>query len=497
MNRRFDAREPFLGRGFVKVAAISHPRITPALGVGSSRHRPGNHGSSPSDAVLLLQVFALAVMVFPSDTVITSIGAAGYPASLVGLFIFLVFSATVLLGLHDPTRHRHPIKAVLCVLWLSVLGSYILMDRGVLTGTQQTGADRVLLQLAVVTGVALVAAEWLRSLSDVRRVLRALAWGGAFCGVVAALQFSLSLDLAQYLRDLPGFTVNHDNPALLNRGTFNRVTGTAITPIELGVVAGMLIPVAIYVGLYDRDKSALKRWAPVALSALGVATSVSRSAIISVVVAFAVLVVLMPPVPRLVALCVVPFGVAGAFMSAHGLIGTLASFFSAGTSDSSIAWRVHDYSLVERLWREAPWFGHGGGTYIPDNPLNIFDNQYLHTTVELGVVGVLALIVFLVLPSIAALMARGRSRNPELRLLCAALAGPALAAGVCSFTFDSLSFPMFVNVYALVIGLIGTCCRLAVAEGVPATDSHQLAPALPSLIKFRPRAASWRWRMES
>jgi hypothetical protein len=46
-------------------------------------------------------------------------------------------------------------------------------------------------------------------------------------------------------------------------------------------------------------------------------------------------------------------------------------------------------------------------------------------------------------------------------LLCAALAGATLAAGVCSLTFDSLSFPMFSNVYALVIGLIGACWRIA------------------------------------
>ena len=36
--------------------------------------------SSRSQAVLMLQVFALAVMVIPSDTVIGAIGAGGYPA---------------------------------------------------------------------------------------------------------------------------------------------------------------------------------------------------------------------------------------------------------------------------------------------------------------------------------------------------------------------------------------------------------------------------------
>jgi O-antigen ligase len=223
---------------------------------------------------------------------------------------------------------------------------------------------------------------------------------------------------------------------------------------------------------------------------------VSRSAIIAVVVAFGVLLVLMPPVPRLAALCAVPFVVAGAFMSAPGLIGTLASLFTAGTDDPSIAFRVNDYPLAERVWQEAPWFGHGGGTWMPVDSLNIFDNQFLSTAVELGLVGVVALSVFLVVPAIAALIARRRSASPELRLLCAALAGAGFAAPLCSVTFDSLSFPMFVNVYALVIGLIGACWRLAVAEEAPATGSLRTPAAISTLTEIRPPRPAWPGRAE-
>ena len=101
------------------------------------------------------------------------------------------------------------------------------------------------MRMAVITGVALVAAECLTSLRDVRRVLRALVWGGAFCGFVAALQFWISLDITPYLRMLPGFTINFDNPAIVARSGLSRVAGTSITAIELGVVAGMLLPLAI------------------------------------------------------------------------------------------------------------------------------------------------------------------------------------------------------------------------------------------------------------
>ena len=100
----------------------------------------------------------------------------------------------------------------------------------------------------------------------------------------------------------------------------------------------------------------------------------------------------------------------------------------------------------------------------------IFDNQYLTTAVELGLVGVAALVFFLLWPAIAALVARKRTADPELRDLAAALAGAALAALVCSATFDSLSFPMFVNVQALVLGLIGAVWLVVDRERKTAED---------------------------
>jgi hypothetical protein len=408
----------------------------------------------------------------------------------VGVAVFGIFISTVLLGFHDPTRRRHPLQVMLALIWVSWLASYIVMDRAQLTGIQIAAADRKLIQLAVISGVVLVAAEWLRSLDDVMRVVRVLCWGGAVSGFVSVLQFWLSFDLSQYLREIPGFVVNHANPAIWARGSLNRVQGTGITPIEFGVVMGMLTPLAVWLGLHDRDKSNFKRWAPLGLIVLGVATSVSRSAILSVVVAFAVLVVLLPPIPRLAALCVVPVAVAGLFVSAHGLMGTFASFFSASktANDDSIYYRTHDYPVAEQEWQEAPVFGHGPGTWIPAQPIDIFDNEYLNSLVELGLLGVIALLAFVLVPAIVALTARRRSTDPELRLLCAALAGAGFAAAAGSVTFDSMSFPLFVNVYALLVGLAGACWHLARSEPGRATGRFPSAEVVPAHVEFpRPR----------
>ena len=278
------------------------------------------------------------------------------------------------------------------------------------------------------------------------------------------LQFKFHRDITPYLLHLlPGFSVNASaaaNAALSTRGAFSRVSGTAIDPIELGVVAGMLLPLVIWLAMYDTGRSKIARWLPVVFIAVAVPASVSRSAILAAGIAVGVFVIALPPMARVRMFGGIALAVAAVFLTAHGLISTLKYFFLAGTADSSIAHRVNNYVYVEQQVRMAPWFGQGGGTYIPASGLNILDNQYLTTAIELGLVGLAVLAFFFIWPALAALTARRRTDNPELRDLCAALAGAALAAVACSGTFDSLSFPMFVNVQALVLGLIGAAWLL-------------------------------------
>jgi O-antigen ligase len=424
--------------------------------------RASRRVAARSHAVILLQVFAVTVMVFPSDAVIKAVGGGGYVAALVAYCIFMAWTAATLFGIHNPLVHRYPVRFALCTLWLVSLASYALLDRSKLSVIQQTGAERWLMQLAGISGVILVAAECLRCVEDVRRVLRALTWGGAFVGIVAALQFWLRMDITPYLRKLPGFTLNNavGFVGIGSRGGLNRVPGTAIDPIELGVVAGMLLPLAVYLAMHDVERSKFQRWLPVFCIALAIPTSVSRSAILASGTALGVLIASLPPARRLLGIASVLLAVVGIFVTAHGLIGTLRQFFLAGTADNSIAHRVNNYPYVEQLVRQSPWFGHGGGTYAADE-VHILDNQYLTTAAELGLLGVAALIFFLIWPFLTALAARGRTADPGLRDLCAALAGAELAATLCSGTFDSLSFPMFVNVQALVVGLIGAVWLLA------------------------------------
>ena len=327
----------------------------------------------PSHAVRILQVYSVALMVFPSNYDLKVIGAGGYVAALVSYAALALWVAGTLLGHHDAFAYRYPVRVTLACMWAVTIASYVLMHRASMTSEQLLAANRWLMQLAGMSGVVLVAAEGLRTLEDVRRVLRALTWGGAFCGIVAALQFVAGIDLTQYLV-LPGFSHNAAasvTTTIVQRGSLNRVFGTATDPIELGVSAGMLLALALYLLMYDTSRAKWKRVIPVLCIALSVGASVSRSAVIAAAASVGVLIVLLPPVRRLKALVMVPLALGVVLIAVPTLVSTLTSFFLAGTSDPSIAHRTNNYPYVEQLVSQNPWLGPGPNTVISTNCMSL------------------------------------------------------------------------------------------------------------------------------
>jgi O-antigen ligase len=217
----------------------------------------------------------------------------------------------------------------------------------------------------------------------------------------------------------------------------------------------MLLPIVLAWAMHDDGWRKTWRWLCVALVAMGIPISVSRSALVSVGVSLTLFIVMLPVRPRLVALALIPVPVVAVFMLTPGYIRTLGQFIGMGTTDPSVTARTQDYPLAESLVREHPWFGMGGGTYLPANILDIFDNQILTSVVELGLVGLAALVILLVTGVITPLVARSRSTDPGLRSLAGALTGSAAAAAACTMTFDEFAFPTAQGLYCLVLGLAG------------------------------------------
>jgi O-antigen ligase len=437
-----------------------------ALGIDTPLVRVAE--KSPS-AVRILQVFSVVLMVVPGYYVVAAVGADGSAAALISYFMFVVWIAATFFGHHNPFAYNYKIRISLAWMWIVSLGSYLLMDRTLLSSIQRAAADRWLMQLLGMTGIVVMAAEGLRAIEDIRRVLRALTWGGAFCGIVAALQFKARINLAHYLK-LPGFKLNSSistTAVIVHRGAENRVPGTATDPIELGVVAGMVLALAVYLMMHDTSQPKWKRIIPVPCITAAIAASVSRSGLLAATIGSGVLIISLPPARRLKGLAAVPVALAVAFVGSRGLLGTFRNYLLTATSDPSITHRTNNYPYVEQLVRQAPWLGQGGGTYIPSttaSSVHILDNQYLTMAIELGLLGMVALFFYLSWPAIVAFGARRRTANPELRDLCAALAGADLAAMICSATFDGFSFPVFFNLEALIAGLIGAAWMIANKE---------------------------------
>jgi O-antigen ligase len=323
-------------------------------------------------------------------------------------------------------------------------------------------SDIYVVSLIAFSGIALYAAEGIRRMADLLRIIRTFVAGAAVMCLIAILQARLNFDATDYIAKLPFLTTYGEEAGLVSRGSFGRPAGTASHPIEFGVVTGLALAFAIYLSLHDRAWPKLGRWSAVALIGLGIPVAVSRSAI---VVAVAVLAAFFATATRQARARVLPVFFAmivAVFLVFPGMLGTLTRLFAAGRSDSSIADRVRDYAFVEAQVESSLWLGHGPGSLPPE--VRILDNQYLLSLVEIGLVGVLAL--FVLFGAIWMLGRGGRRRFVDEgdRLLGQMLAAGGLGIILAAFTYDGLSFPMFKASIALFLGLAGRYWTLAREE---------------------------------
>lgn len=419
------------------------------------RRRPHPVGGS-----LLLRLQAATLLAFPAYLVVPPFGAVGSLAQLMALGLMLGWTIALLLGQVRLGDTRHPGRAAL-LGWLIVSClSYASLFAGLSGPSEAAGraaADRWLMLVFAGAGVTMAVTQGLRTQADVRRFVGWLMGGSSVCGMVALIQFFGGIDPLTWLEQaLPVLENNGSATTFQPREALVRVAGTTLHPIELGVVSGMVLPLAVWWGLYTRRHHPVLRWLPAFLALSGCLFSLSRSGLLALVAAAVVLLPTLPTIARRWAVLIVPAVLAGVFLMVPGMISTQLGAATAGTSDPSIVWRTNDYPLAWDRWQEQPVLGHGPGTWMPSNAMDLFDNQYLFTAVTLGAAGVVAMIGYLLVPAVAALHAARRTSDPELRMLGGSVAAALLVATVSSATFDSMSFPTFALITPVFVGLSGT-----------------------------------------
>jgi O-antigen ligase len=243
------------------------------------------------------------------------------------------------------------------------------------------------------------------------------------------------------------------------RSSFHRPAGTARHPIELGAALAMVLPIALHFAFSAEGSDRVWRWVCVGLLGLAIPMSLSRTAILGVIVVTIVLLPTWPPVRQRAALVIGGAWATTMWLAIPGLVGTLRNLFTNAGTDPSVTDRTARYARIGGLLAHHVVFGRGLGTFIPSRYF-ILDNQYIGTTLETGLVGLAALLLVMVVSYGSARGARRLMCDPVERDLAQSLAASAAVALVVFFTFDALSFPMVPGLMFLLLGCNGALWRL-------------------------------------
>lgn len=419
----------------------------------------GSHGRLISALGLLVIYLALQILI-PARLVIGGMGAAGRPSVAVGLLLaFLwVLSAVRQRGLPDG---RQPIRwAVGAFLAVQLIGSVVGFDRLATAGEVSAG-DRWLIVTVAFAGVVLAVTDGIRSRAELDRLLLTLVGLASAMSIVGVLQFFGVVDLTEYIRP-PGLQVNFELIGISARGDgdFPRVPGTANHYIEFGVVLALVLPVALHYALFSPPGvRRWVRWVALGLVALGIPLSISRAAIVTVLVTMGMMAVIWPWRQRYNALVLGVMAAAAFHVLNRGVLGTIMALFTFAEYDPSVTARIERTETVMDLWHRRPLLGWGSGMVTPEEYL-LLDNQIYMFLIAGGVLGVTAFLVLFFVPYVLGRSVRLRGSDQEARHLGHALAVTMPAAVLVSGTFDSFSFATFVGVMGILIGATGALWRL-------------------------------------
>jgi hypothetical protein len=438
------------------------------------------------DAAAFLSVCVFALMLIPSNLTISAIGAVGTPALLLGLGALVWWTAAQMNRSTSASTPPQPIRRAMLWFTIAVLASYIAATVRPLDTVELNAADRGLLLIASWLGLVLLAGDGLIGRFRLEVVLRRLVLAGGIAALVGIVQFVTGASLVDLIQ-VPGLTPNTALTSIYDRNGFTRAAGTSSHPIEFGVVLAMILPVALHFALTDLSRSALARWLPVGLIAFAVPITISRSALVGVVVALLVLIPTWSAARRRISYLVIAGVVVAIYVAIPGMLGTLTRLFTNISNDGSALSRTDSYSLALEFIERAPLFGRGLSTFLPQ--YRILDNQYLGLLIEVGFVGTVALLAVFATAVDTALVSRRSSTDETTRSLAQSLVA-MVAAGTVSFaTFDAFGFPQ-----ASTLVFLGIGCIAALANTVSLDPNDDGLLPRPALVKSGPVRAVQRDR---
>ncbi|QYF72832.1 O-antigen ligase [Cryobacterium sp. PAMC25264] len=406
----------------------------------------------------MLTIYLVVLYGIPSTLRVSALGSMGSIGILVGLGT-LIWWAWYRIQLREPIDEvgTNPVRIGVFVVGGALLLSYLAAMTRAIPSAEISPADTGMLRAAALIGVALLALDGPPNMDRFMVFVHRFALAGGLIAALGLLQFVTQQSLVDQI-PLPGFVASADYSSLVLRGGLTRPAGTSVHPLEYAVILSMTLPITIVCALHARRGRAVGLWVMAGLIVLALMVSSSRSAYVGLAVSVIPLVFGLGRTARRW-MIVGGVGLTGfVYIIAPRALTNLRYLFVAGADDPSVQSRTSSYAVIEALFPHFPFAGRGFGTFLPE--YRIFDNEYLVLLMEIGVVGLLAVIGLLVAAAVGAAHARKRSKDFFTRDVGVALIASLAAGAALLALFDALSFPQAAGTLFLTIGLCGAYWRL-------------------------------------
>ncbi len=408
-----------------------------------------------------LATIAIALMFgLNQKWVLPGMGGVGTPAVAVGL----IGGAWWMIGRIAPAigfdRGHQPVRRAIVVFGGLLAASYATGMAHPITDAAVRGADRALLRILFMCGIALVLTDGIDTRDRLDAVGRRLVLATGAVSVIGIVQFFSSVDPSGYMT-LPGLQLTGEYVGVKQRAGFPRVSGTALHPIEFAVVLLTVLPIALHYALEGSErKTRVQAWVCVGLIAAAVPMTLSRTGVVAAGVVGLIMFIGWSWRRRLVAVLIVTIMLTMVSVSIHGLHPRRRRPLHPRWPRSEHRGSDERLRPVFETIRAHPLLGIGLGRFSPQD-FFILDNEYLGKLVESGILGVLAMTAAFGVAFVTArrMWRRGHdhvARHLGLSLM-AAVAVPAVSAAL----FDMFSFMLATGVAFVVIGLVGAAYRVS------------------------------------
>ena len=410
------------------------------------------------DTTTLLTVFLVLRLAIPSQLSVPGLRSVGSPALLFSLALLVLWAA--LRAHRSRSEPSSPVMLAAVVFALAYTASLVAAVLRPISSEELNSSFFGVLTILGWFGVLALSHDGLGGRERLQVLLNRVVIFGALLAALGLVQFLTGEAWVDRI-EIPGLTRNGTISGAFVRDRFTRPSGTAIHPIEFGAVLSMVLPIAVVRGLGKLDpghkaRGLISSWAPAALIAMTVFLSSSRSAWIGMGLGLVCVLGIMSSRQRVVTGVLMAVSLMVLFVVVPGMLGVVASMFTDVGNDPSILSRVGAYAMALGYVDRSPWLGRGLFTFLPR--YQIFDNQYLLSVVETGIVGVGALIILAVVVAATGTVAALRN-HPLSAATVGVTAGCAVGTVELSM-FDGFSFPMMSGVWFMLLGLVGACSRL-------------------------------------